>query len=115
MSFLDQLYQCGRLIPQIVYYYSAYLQLVNQGKLQAGQPVNFVVPTGNFGNILAAYYARQLGLPVHKLICASNANNVLFDFFTTGIYDKERPFFVTMSPSMDNSCFQQSGTFTTML
>ena len=91
----------GRLIPQIVYYYSAYLQLVNQGKLQAGQPVNFVVPTGNFGNILAAYYARQLGLPVHKLICASNANKVLFDFFTTGIYDKERPFFVTMSPSMD--------------
>ncbi|MCR3921830.1 MAG: threonine synthase [Firmicutes bacterium] len=91
----------GRLVPQIVYYYYAYLQLVNQGVISAGQDVNFAVPTGNFGNILAAYYARCMGLPIGKLICASNTNKVLFDFLTTGIYDRKREFVVTMSPSMD--------------
>lgn len=91
----------GRLIPQIVYYYYAYLQLVAGGGAKPGQPVNFAVPTGNFGNILAGYYAKQMGLPIHKLICASNENKVLFDFFETGVYDKKREFVVTMSPSMD--------------
>ena len=91
----------GRLAPQIVYYFSAYADLVNQGAVKAGEPINFVVPTGNFGNILAAYYARSMGLPVNKLICASNRNNVLTDFFLTGVYDTRRQFFKTTSPSMD--------------
>lgn len=91
----------GRLVPQIVYYVYAYAQLVKSGDIQAGNKVNFTVPTGNFGNILAAYYAKQIGLPVGKLICASNDNNVLTDFFATGVYDKKRAFRVTTSPSMD--------------
>ncbi|VUW91247.1 Threonine synthase [Streptococcus constellatus] len=91
----------GRLVPQIVYYVYAYAQLVKTGQIQAGEAVNFAVPTGNFGNILAAYYAKQIGLPVGKLICASNENNVLTDFFKTRVYDKKRSFKVTSSPSMD--------------
>ncbi len=91
----------GRLAPQIVYYFSAYADLLSAGKIALGDPVNFVVPTGNFGNILAAYYARNMGLPVGKLICASNRNNVLTDFFRNGIYDTRRTFFKTSSPSMD--------------
>ncbi len=90
----------GRLVPQIVYYVYAYAQLV-KGEITAGDKVNFTVPTGNFGNILAAYYAKQIGLPVGKLICASNENNVLTDFFKTQVYDKKRSFKVTSSPSMD--------------
>ncbi|HFR3653378.1 TPA: threonine synthase [Streptococcus suis] len=91
----------GRLVPQIVYYVYAYAQLVKTGEIATGNKVNFTVPTGNFGNILAAYYAKQIGLPVGKLICASNDNNVLTDFFSTGVYDKNRTFRVTTSPSMD--------------
>ena len=91
----------GRLIPQVVYYVVAYLDLVNNKKINIGDKVNFVVPTGNFGNILAGYYAEQIGLPVNKLICASNNNNVLYDFLTTGVYDKNRDFLKTVSPSMD--------------
>lgn len=91
----------GRLVPQIVYYVYAYAQLVKTGEISVGDKVNFTVPTGNFGNILAAYYAQQIGLPINKLICASNDNNVLTDFFTTGVYDKKRTFRVTTSPSMD--------------
>lgn len=91
----------GRLVPQIVYYCSAYLDLCRQGAVKYGEPVNFVVPTGNFGNILAAYYARQMGLPVNRLILASNANNVLVDFIRTGVYDRKRHFYRTISPSMD--------------
>ena len=91
----------GRLVPQIVYYVYAYAQLVKTGQITAGEKVNFTVPTGNFGNILAAFYAKQIGLPVGKLICASNENNVLTDFFKTRVYDKKRSFKVTTSPSMD--------------
>lgn len=91
----------GRLVPQIVYYFSAYASLVKNKEIKVGDPINFVVPTGNFGNILAAYYAKEMGLPVHKLICASNENNVLTDFIETGIYDKNRSFKTTISPSMD--------------
>ena len=91
----------GRLVPQIVYYVYAYAQLVKTGQITAGEKVNFTVPTGNFGNILAAFYAKQIGLPVGKLICASNENNVLTDFFKTHVYDKKREFKVTTSPSMD--------------
>lgn len=91
----------GRLVPQVVYYIYAYAQLVKEGSITAGDQINITVPTGNFGNILAAYYAKQIGLPVHKLICASNENNVLTDFFTTHIYNKNRDFKVTSSPSMD--------------
>ncbi len=91
----------GRLAPQIVYYFSAYADLLSAGAISLGDPVNFVVPTGNFGNILAAYYARSMGLPVGKLICASNRNNVLTDFFRNGVYDTRRTFFKTTSPSMD--------------
>ena len=91
----------GRLAPQIVYYYSAYLDLVRNKRIQMGDPVNFCVPTGNFGDILAGWYARSSGLPIDHLICASNANNVLTDFFQTGVYDKRREFHVTASPSMD--------------
>lgn len=91
----------GRLVPQIVYYVYAYATLVRQGRIQAGQEINVVVPTGNFGNILAAFYAKQMGLPVKKLICASNENKVLFDFFSTGTYNRKRDFILTSSPSMD--------------
>ncbi len=91
----------GRLAPQVVYYFRAYANLVNAGRIQMGDKVDFVVPTGNFGDILAGYFARELGLPVGKLVCASNANNVLTDFFETGRYDKDRPFYKTVSPSMD--------------
>ena len=91
----------GRLAPQIVYYYDAYLKLVRAGRIQIGEPVDFSVPTGNFGDILAGYLARLSGLPVGRLICASNANNVLTDFITTGTYDRRRPLLKTTSPSMD--------------
>ena len=91
----------GRLVPQIVYYVYVYGRMVKEGAVKCGDPVNFVVPTGNFGNILAAYYACMMGIPVRKLICASNKNKVLYDFFRTGIYDRNRDFFVTTSPSMD--------------
>ena len=91
----------GRLVPQIVYYVYAYAALVRQNKIEAGQEINIVVPTGNFGNILAAFYAKQMGLPVNKLICASNENKVLFDFFSTGTYNRKRDFILTSSPSMD--------------
>ena len=91
----------GRLVPQIVYYVSAYCDMVKSGELKLGDPMNVVVPTGNFGNILAAYYAKQMGVPIGKLVCASNANNVLTDFLTSGTYDKNRPFYCTTSPSMD--------------
>ena len=91
----------GRLIPQIVYYFFAYTRLVNKGVISAGDKINFTVPTGNFGNILAAYYASLMGLPVNKLICASNENKVLYDFFGTGTYDRNRDFKLTSSPSMD--------------
>lgn len=91
----------GRLVPQVVYYVYAYAKLLKNEEIQEGEKINIVVPTGNFGNILAAYYAKQMGLPVNKLICASNENKVLFDFFRTGIYDKNREFVLTSSPSMD--------------
>jgi threonine synthase len=91
----------GRLLPQIVYYFSAWCDLVASGKIKPGEKVNFCVPTGNFGDILAAYYARKMGLPVHRLICASNANDVLTEFLTTGVYDRNRTFYPTISPSMD--------------
>ena len=91
----------GRLVPQIVYYIAAYTSLVEQGEISLGEQVNVVVPTGNFGNILAAYYAKGMGLPVGKLICASNRNKVLTDFLRTGVYDKNREFHTTPSPSMD--------------
>lgn len=91
----------GRLVPQIVYYVYAYSRLVKNGEIKAGDKMNVVVPTGNFGNILAAYYAKNMGLPVDKLVCASNDNKVLFDFFQTGTYDKNREFILTTSPSMD--------------
>ncbi|WP_130836818.1 threonine synthase [Lachnoclostridium sp. Marseille-P6806] len=91
----------GRLVPQIVYYVHAYSTLLREGRIRAGEEINVVVPTGNFGNILAAYYAKRLGLPLHRLICASNENKVLFDFFRTGSYDRNRPFVLTSSPSMD--------------
>ncbi|BDF59416.1 threonine synthase [Christensenellaceae bacterium] len=91
----------GRLIPQVAYYIYAYAKLLADEKIEKGQKVNFVVPTGNFGNILAAYYAKRMGLPIGKLVCASNRNNVLTDFFHQGRYDANRTFFKTMSPSMD--------------
>ncbi|MEI3227505.1 MAG: threonine synthase [Lachnospiraceae bacterium] len=91
----------GRLIPQVVYYVYAYAQLVAKNEIKNGDKINVVVPTGNFGNILAAFYAKNMGLPIAKLICASNDNKVLFDFFRTGTYDKNREFILTNSPSMD--------------
>ena len=91
----------GRLVPQIVYYFSTYCDLINMGKINAGDKINVVVPTGNFGNILAGYYAKKMGLPIKKLICASNSNNVLTDFLKTGTYDRNRAFYTTTSPSMD--------------
>ena len=91
----------GRLVPQVVYYFYSYKTLLKNGKIKSGDKVNFVVPTGNFGNILAAYYAKEMGLPVNRLICASNENKVLYDFFKNGTYDKNREFILTSSPSMD--------------
>ena len=91
----------GRLVPQMVYYVYAYTRLVADGSIKAGEKINVVVPTGNFGNILAAYYAKEMGLPIAKFICASNDNKVLYDFFETGVYDKNREFILTTSPSMD--------------
>lgn len=92
----------GRLVPQVVYYVYAYAKLLEKEEIQSGESINVVVPTGNFGNILAAYYAKQMGIPIRKLICASNENKVLFDFFQTGTYDKKhREFVLTSSPSMD--------------
>ncbi len=91
----------GRLVPQVVYYFAAYAQLLQQGAIKMGDAVDFCVPTGNFGDILAGYYAKQMGLPVGKLVCASNKNNVLTDFFETGVYNARRDFYKTTSPSMD--------------
>ena len=91
----------GRLVPQVAYYVWAYSRLVSNGEIKAGDEINFVVPTGNFGNILAGYYAKLMGLPVNKLICASNENRVLYDFFESGIYNRNREFILTSSPSMD--------------
>lgn len=91
----------GRLVPQIVYYVYAYTRLLADGEIKAGDKINVVVPTGNFGNILAAFYAKNMGLPINKLICASNENKVLYDFFSTGKYDRNRDFVLTTSPSMD--------------
>lgn len=91
----------GRLVPQIVYYVYAYAKLLAEEKITDGEEINVVVPTGNFGNILAAFYAKNMGLPIKKLICASNDNKVLYDFFSTGTYDRNREFVLTTSPSMD--------------
>ena len=91
----------GRLVPQIVYYFSAYADLLAEGRIRLGDAVNYTVPTGNFGDILAGYYAKRMGLPVGRLVCASNANNVLTDFLQSGIYDRRREFYQTISPSMD--------------
>lgn len=91
----------GRLVPQVVYYVSAYCDLLQSGKLRPGETFNITVPTGNFGNILAAVYAKRMGVPVNKFICASNRNNILTDFINTGVYDRNRPFHTTTSPSMD--------------
>ncbi|RBP68988.1 threonine synthase [Alkalibaculum bacchi] len=91
----------GRLLPQVVYYFSSYMELVQKGAIALNDSVNFTVPTGNFGDILAGYYAKKMGLPIHKLLCASNSNNVLYDFFKTGTYNKNREFIKTISPSMD--------------
>lgn len=91
----------GRLVPQIVYYVYAYTRLLGKNEVKSGEAMNVVVPTGNFGNILAAYYAKHIGVPIQKFVCASNENKVLFDFFQTGKYDRNREFFVTNSPSMD--------------
>ncbi len=91
----------GRLVPQVAYYVYSYATLLARGEIRSGDPINVVVPTGNFGNILAAFYAKQMGTPIRKLICASNENKVLFDFFRTGVYDRNREFILTSSPSMD--------------
>ncbi len=91
----------GRLVPQVAYYVYAYTKLLANGEIEDGEKINVVVPTGNFGNILAAFYAKNMGVPIDKLICASNDNKVLFDFFQTGVYDKNREFVLTTSPSMD--------------
>ncbi|GFZ34446.1 threonine synthase [Clostridium zeae] len=91
----------GRLIPQVVYYVYSYVNLLKEGRLKAGEKINVVVPTGNFGNILAAFYAKSMGLPIERFICASNENKVLTDFINTGVYDRNREFLVTNSPSMD--------------
>ncbi|MBQ3089168.1 MAG: threonine synthase [Oscillospiraceae bacterium] len=91
----------GRVLPQIVYYISAYCDLLRDDEIKQGEAINVCVPTGNFGNILAAYYAKEMGVPINKLICASNSNNVLTDFLQTGTYDRNRPFYTTVSPSMD--------------
>ena len=102
----------GRLVPQIVYYFAAYAQLLKAGKIAFGDAVDFCVPTGNFGDILAGYYAKRMGLPVGKLVCASNENNVLTDFLTTGTYTAKREFFKTTSPSMDILVSSETGSYT---
>ncbi|MDN6639242.1 MAG: threonine synthase [Tetragenococcus sp.] len=91
----------GRLVPQIVYYVYAYTRLIKTGRIKSGEEINVSVPTGNFGDILAGFYAKKMGLPIRRLVCASNQNNVLTDFFQTGNYDRNRPFYITSSPSMD--------------
>lgn len=91
----------GRLVPQVVYYVYSYAKLLEEGRIEDGEKINVVVPTGNFGNILAAFYAKNMGVPINKLICASNENKVLYDFFMTGKYDRNREFVLTSSPSMD--------------
>ena len=91
----------GRLVPQIVYYFSSYADLLAEGRIRLGDAVNYTVPTGNFGDILAGFYAKRMGLPVRRLVCASNANNVLTDFLQSGVYDRRREFYQTISPSMD--------------
>ena len=91
----------GRLVPQVAYYVYAYAKLLANGEITDGEKITVVVPTGNFGNILAAYYAKNMGLPIDKLICASNENNVLYEFFNTGKYNKNRELLLTSSPSMD--------------
>lgn len=91
----------GRLVPQVVYYVYAYARLLEEGRINDGEKINVVVPTGNFGNILAAFYAKNMGVPIGRLICASNENKVLYDFFVTGKYDRNREFMLTSSPSMD--------------
>lgn len=91
----------GRLVPQVVYYFKAYIDLLNKGEINLGEKVNFIVPTGNFGNILAGYLAKILGCPINKLVCVSNKNNILTDFIKTGVYDTNRKFYNTISPSMD--------------
>ena len=91
----------GRLAPQVVYYFDAYRQMVKNGSIALGEKIDFCVPTGNFGNVLAGYYAKRMGLPIRKLIVATNANHVLYDFLTHGVYDRNRPFYQTLSPSMD--------------
>jgi threonine synthase len=91
----------GRLVPQVVYYVYSYAQLLKEGRIAQDEKINVVVPTGNFGNILAAYFAKHMGVPIDKLICASNENKVLYDFFETGVYDRNREFVLTSSPSMD--------------
>lgn len=91
----------GRLVPQIAYYFSSYLDMVDGGEIEMGEKINFCVPSGNFGNILAGYYAKRMGLPVGRLICASNKNNVLTDFIRGGAYSADRQFYKTTSPSMD--------------
>lgn len=91
----------GRLIPQVVYYFFAYKEMVRNKEINFGEELNFCVPTGNYGNVLAGYYAKCMGLPVHKFIVASNSNNVLYDFLKDGVYDRKRPFYKTISPSMD--------------
>ena len=91
-------------MPQVAYYFSAYADLLARGEIKMGDEVNFCVPTGNFGNILAAYYAKRMGLPVGRLVCASNSNNVLFDFIEQGVYNANRPFHKTTSPSMTSWC-----------
>ncbi len=91
----------GRLVPQVAYYFSAYCDLLARGTIQIGEPINIAVPTGNFGNIFAGYLAKEMGLPVKRFICASNQNNILTDFLRTGVYDRNRTFYTTMSPSMD--------------
>lgn len=102
----------GRLVPQIVYYVYAYARLLAKGEIAQGEQINVTVPTGNFGNILAAYYAKHMGLPIGKLVCASNENKVLYDFFATGTYNKNREFMLTSSPSMDILISSWSGSFT---
>lgn len=91
----------GRLVPQVVYYFNAYFMLLRRGEIKEGESINFVVPTGNFGDILAGFYAKKMGIPIDKLICASNDNKVLYDFMNTGVYDRKRKFYTTISPSMD--------------
>ena len=101
ISLFGQLDHWGRVLPQVVYYVSVCCDLVRDGKLKEGEKVNLCVPTGNFGNILSAYYAKCMGAPIGRLICASNRNDVLTEFLRTGVYDRNRPFYTTMSPSMD--------------